>query len=55
MKNFINKAMTILFTLALIASMVTTSCYTAFAYDNEVDLVAPIWEDEMEEIDPSRH
>ena len=46
MKNIIRKSCAVLAALTMIVSVIGTTCTVAFAYDDETEIVLPLWEDE---------
>ena len=46
MKKIIKKFCAVLAALVMIVSVVTVMCNVAFAYDDETEIVLPLWEDE---------
>ena len=48
MKNIIKKFCAIFAALSITVSVVGTTCNAAYAYDDEVEIILPMWEDEDE-------
>ena len=54
MKNIIKKSCAVLAALTMIVSVVGTTCNTAFAYDDETEIILPMWEKEEQDNDVVR-
>lgn len=48
MKNIIRKTCAVLAALTMMVSIVSTMCNVAFAYDDETEIILPLWEQEEE-------
>ena len=46
MKNNIKKSCAVLAALTMIVFVVGTTCNAAFAYDDETEIILPIWKEE---------
>ena len=49
MKNIIKKSCAMLVALTIIVSIVSATCNAGFAYDDETEIILPIWEKEEED------
>ena len=54
MKNIIKKSCAVLAALTMIVSIASATCTVAFAYDNETEIIFPLWDDIEEDGDFDR-
>lgn len=48
MKNMIKKSCAVLAALTMIVSVASATCTVAFAYDDETEIILPLWKEEEE-------
>ena len=54
MENTVKKSCAVLAALTMIVSIASATCTVAFAYDNETEIIFPLWDDIEEDDDFNR-